>query len=150
MTKFGKPEIERIVALYESGHSPKVIAKALDIPLYRIKAIVSASKFDQGNLKRIAEMRRTGMTSSDIARALGLSKQYVNRIVGTPRSLHAQEKEEFKVIMNPGEWKKCMDIAEEFGLIVDRGIHSGRGSVRKMLEYIARGNLHISKGVLPE
>lgn len=142
--KFGNPDMDAIMSLYESGHKTTVIAKALQIPLYRVKAIVSISKTEPDRLRRIAEMKKRGMTDSDIARAEGLSKQYVSRITGVVRPL-AGDKRSHLITIDQGLWLRLMERAEEFGLIVDDGVHAGRGSVRKMMEHIALGNLSVLK-----
>jgi hypothetical protein len=144
MTKFGDAEMDGVVSLYEKGVKTTTIAKAIEMPLYRVKAIVAASKEGDDFLKQVIDMKRRGMTDSDIARALGKSKQYISRITGVRRSLPG-DKRNHVIALDQGQWRKLMGMAEEFGLIVDDGQHAGRGSVRKLLEQIALGNLTVLK-----
>lgn len=143
MTKYGKPQADQIIAMREQGLSPKVIAKAMDIPTYRINAIYQAAKKNRNQLDAIYDMKARGMTDSDIARAVGLSKQYVARLtVATKRRVKGDTVQRV-INVDPGAWAKAQEVAEGFGLITDDGKDSGRGSIRKLIEQIGLGNLTV-------
>jgi hypothetical protein len=144
MTKFGAPQMDLVIALHNQGIGTTVIAREADMSIHRVKAIIAANRTDHDRFKRITEMKRRGMTDSDIARAEGLSKQYVSRLTGVRRSTMG-DKHSYALTMDQGHWRKLQVIAEEFGLIVDDGHHAGKGSVRKLLEHIALGNITVLK-----
>ena len=146
--KFGKPRAEIILNLHKKGNSPKLISQTMGIPLYRVQAILKFADQDIATFDKVMKLKRTGMTDSDIARDLGMSKQVVSRL--TPTIRLQQDKHNYKVRMDTGEWMECMRVAEEFGLIAEDGAHAGRGSVVKLLQQIGRRNLMVMRQHFPD
>lgn len=148
MTKYGKPQAEIIFDMHEKGASAKIISQALDMPLYRVNAILKFAKEDKKTFVKVMKMKRTGMTDADIARALGFSKQYISRLSPKPKTAKGTRSRR-TMLIEDGVWHKCQKIAEEFGLIVEDGVDAGQGSVRKLIEQIGLGNLYVLRHQFP-
>lgn len=144
MALYGEPTMETVWSLYEKGSKPKIIAQVLDMPMYKVTAIIRAAKYNKPEFDKIVQLKKSGMTDTDIARAIGRSKQHVSRMTGKKQQAgpHAVN---HNVMMQREEWRIIQEIAEGFGLIVEDGNHAGLGSVRKLLEGIARRDFIVER-----
>jgi hypothetical protein len=143
MTTYGRPQAQKIVEMHEKGFSAKALSRALEIPLRNVNAILKVATMDRGTFDKVMTLKRTGMTDTDIAKQLGLSKQYVSRLTPVKRHDPTADMRSYTIRTDPAKWEKAMEKAESFGLICEDGLHAGRGSVKKLIDQIALGNLEV-------
>lgn len=134
-----------VISLHEGGATIKTIAEVVKLPEKQIKAIIKAHQMGDEKVKKMYIYAESGMSGAEIGRLLGCSRQYVHKMLGNRHPQTGELVPKSTVLVDSEDVDILRKIAEEFGLLIHKGSHSGRGDIGQLMHMIAIRNLHVVK-----
>lgn len=127
--------------LAAEGKTYRQIAEELDLAPVTVYSWIP-TKAEQSQFKTMADLRASGMTNVQIAERTGVSPKRVSAVLG-PAPRRRVEVDRRQIRMEPGTFGKLKTVARTLGLPVGRGEGARSGSVGRMLDAIARGEIDL-------
>jgi DNA-binding CsgD family transcriptional regulator len=135
--------------LYAEGMTKAAIARHLNVSRATVygwvPSEVGGSAVNTELRRRCADLGEQGYSRSEIARAVGVSRQRVSQVMGPINPDEPIKDKSVVLYSTPEKVRALRVIAKSFGLVAERGRYPTAGSIQKLLDAIAIGDLAVSK-----
>jgi transposase len=147
---------ERAVAMHQAGQSRYAISKALGVSTKTLRAWLpgaydsaAASRQVAGRRDEVLALHAQGLTGSEIARRLGISRARVAVLLGNQPGKRFPGTESVVVRLAPEAVDRLLVIADQHRAYTPKGPNVGKPSLSVMLDRIAAGELKVVKAETP-
>lgn len=135
--------------LFADGMNKAEIARHLNVSKASIYAWIPSdagrSESNDELRQRCAELDEQGYSRAEIGRELGKSRQRIGQIMGPINPDEPIKDTRVVLFSTKGKVRTLRVLAKSFGLMTERGRYPKAGSIQKLLDAIATGDLVVSK-----
>lgn len=135
-------EVARANELAAEGKTYKQIARALGVPPLEVYASIPDTGEDS-SFAQMARLASHGLSNAQIAQRLGVTRQAVSKQLG-PRERRGETVVR-NMRMKPGTFDRMRELASDLGYLAGRGIDPHAGSIGRLLDAIAAGEVKIAR-----